>query len=213
MAHYFDRNNNSMLEHLFGSSTRVRLLELFFNNSNRSFFVREMSRLVDIQLNAVRREIENLETIGIIEKISEVEAKKENLGDEKSKFYRLKKDSMLYSELEALVSKVQVLEKQELIEELKNKAGDLKMLLLSGIFTADSDSDVDMLIVGKVKPVAVLKMIKKFEKVMNHEMRYSIMTAQEFEERKEIGDKFLYNIFESNHIMILDKIHLPSDHL
>jgi len=213
MAEYFERNNNSMLEHLFGSSTRVRLLELFFNNSNRSFFVREMSRLVDIQLNAVRREIENLETIGIIEKISDAEAKKENLGDEKSKFYRLKKDSMLYSELEALISKVQVLEKQELIEELKNKAGDLKMLLLSGIFTADSDSEVDMLIVGKVKPLAVLKMIKKFEKVMNHEMRYSIMTAQEFEERKEIGDKFLYNIFESNHIMILDKIHLPQDHL
>src|SRR5205085_3794889 len=55
-----------MIEQLFGSKTRVKLLQLFYSNPNRSFYVREITRKIDEQINSVRRELANLFSIGII---------------------------------------------------------------------------------------------------------------------------------------------------
>src|SRR5882672_3200627 len=55
-----------MFEQLFGSKTRVKLLQLFYTNPNRSFYVREITRKIDEQINSVRRELSNLLSIGII---------------------------------------------------------------------------------------------------------------------------------------------------
>src|SRR6058998_725449 len=55
-----------MVEQLFGSKTRAKLLQLFYSNPNRSFYVREITRKIDEQINSVRRELANLLSIGII---------------------------------------------------------------------------------------------------------------------------------------------------
>src|ERR1044071_8924663 len=55
-----------MIEQLFGSKTRVKLLQLFYSNPNRSFYVREITRKIDEQINSVRRELANLLNVGII---------------------------------------------------------------------------------------------------------------------------------------------------
>src|SRR5213592_3087840 len=55
-----------MIEQLFGSKTRVKLLQLFYSNPNRPFYVREITRKIDEQINSVRRELSNLLSIGII---------------------------------------------------------------------------------------------------------------------------------------------------
>src|SRR3954452_16556703 len=55
-----------MIDQLFGSKTRVKLLQLFYGNPNRSFYVREITRKIDEQINSVRRELSNLLSIGII---------------------------------------------------------------------------------------------------------------------------------------------------
>src|SRR5580698_9592595 len=55
-----------MIEQLFGSKTRVKLLQLFYSNPNRSFYVREITRKIDEQINSVRRELANLLSVGLI---------------------------------------------------------------------------------------------------------------------------------------------------
>src|SRR3982750_911239 len=55
-----------MIDQLFGSKTRVKLLQLFYSNPNRAFYVREITRKIDEQINSVRRELSNLLSIGII---------------------------------------------------------------------------------------------------------------------------------------------------
>ena len=55
-----------MIDSLFGSKTRIKLLNLFLNNSGRAFYVREITRDIGEQINSVRRELANLVTIGII---------------------------------------------------------------------------------------------------------------------------------------------------
>ena len=60
------KENSSPLEKLFGSKSRAKLLNLFFGNSDKSFYVREITRVIEEQINSVRRELLNLESIGVI---------------------------------------------------------------------------------------------------------------------------------------------------
>src|SRR5476649_1876382 len=55
-----------MIDALFGSKTRVKLLHLFLNNPGKSFYVREITRKIDEQINSVRRELSNMLEVGII---------------------------------------------------------------------------------------------------------------------------------------------------
>jgi predicted transcriptional regulator len=124
-----------MLEHFFGSKTRVKLLQIFFRSPERPFYVRELSRLADIQLNAIRRELANLTAIGIIGLREEQVVSQKGL--ERSKYYQLQKESILFTELQALLTKSQLLEQKVFIDEVLHKAGQIKLFLLSGLFTQD----------------------------------------------------------------------------
>jgi Fic family protein len=55
-----------MLERLFTSRTRVKLLELFLLQPEREVHVREICRITGLTINAVRRELANLEEIGLL---------------------------------------------------------------------------------------------------------------------------------------------------
>jgi DNA-binding transcriptional ArsR family regulator len=55
-----------MLERLFSSRTRVDLLELFLLRPEREIHVREICRRTGLNINAVRRELANLEEMGLL---------------------------------------------------------------------------------------------------------------------------------------------------
>jgi len=55
-----------MLERLFSSRTRVKLLELFLLYPEREIHVREICRITGLNINAVRRELANLEELGLL---------------------------------------------------------------------------------------------------------------------------------------------------
>lgn len=194
-----------MLEHLFGSTTRLKLLRLFFNNQERAYFVRELSRAIDTQLNAVRRELSNLEEFGVIKQVAFGESKEEEVGTERSKYYKLNNSFFLNDELMALLSKTQLVEERHFIDLIKKRCGDIKTMILSGFFT-HADVSTDILLVGDVKSVPLAKAVRDFEKFLNRPVRYTVMDEKEFIERREIGDKFLYSIFESKHIIINDEL-------
>ncbi len=59
---------NKIVKSLFSSKTRVKLLELFFSNQDQDYFVREITREIDEQINSVRRELDNLQSIGVVKK-------------------------------------------------------------------------------------------------------------------------------------------------
>src|SRR5437868_4038335 len=61
-----NNRGETVIEQLFGSKTRVKLLQLFYSNPNRAFYVREITRKIEEQINSVRRELSNLLSIGII---------------------------------------------------------------------------------------------------------------------------------------------------
>ena len=193
-----------MLEHIFGSATRLKLLQLFCAAPERAYFVRELARMTDSQLNGIRRELANLEDIGMIKQVEANEVATAEVGTERSKYYRLNPSFMLLNELRALMVKARVMEEQNYIELIRKRAGDIKLFLLTGKFVNDSEIATDMLIVGDIKPIALARVMKDFEKFAGYPVRYTLMDKKEFADRYEIGDRFLYSILETKYMVVVD---------
>jgi len=197
-----------MLEHFFGSKTRLRLLKTFFRSPERAFYVRELARLVETQLHAVRREIDNLERLSLIAQVEPTAHQSSESGTERSKYYQLNSDCFLYAELKALLMKGELFEQNQLIEEVKLKGGTISLLMLTGIFTNETNVSTDMLIVGTIKPTIIAKIIKQYEADLNKSIRYTLMDEKEFKDRRHVGDKFLYTVFEAKHIFAVNEFNL-----
>ncbi|MFA5211191.1 MAG: hypothetical protein WC414_01645 [Patescibacteria group bacterium] len=198
-----------MLEQLFGSKTRIKILRLFFRNPERSFFVRELSREVSTQINAVRRELELLSTLNIIsetEKKGDEQEKEMEIGEKLRKYYKLNQDCIIFEELRALLLKENIMGEQELIDSLKKNAGKIDLLVLTGKFTDSEKVNTDLLIVGDIKLRNVKKIIEDYEQKMGFEVRYTFMNKSEFIDRKYVMDKFIYSIFEAENVIVINEM-------
>jgi DNA-binding transcriptional regulator YhcF (GntR family) len=195
------------IEQLFGSKTRARLLTLFLENADRAFYVRELTRRIDAQLNSVRRELKNLVDVGIV---SEVEGKiiagevsdeePENKG-EKKKFYRANIEFPLFEDLRGVMRKAAVLMNQEIVRVLKEK-GDISLVLLTGRFVDAVDVPTDLFIVGTIEPEDLATAVREFERDIAREVNYTAMPREEFLYRQDVGDRFLAGILNAKHVVL-----------
>jgi len=204
----------SMLEHLFGSKTRLKLLRTFFRKSDDIFYVRELTRILDVQINAIRRELELLVKSGLVREVGDSEVNKEKTDSSRTesrgarlrKYYALNRESILFPEMQALLVKAQVLGEKKFTKEIISKAGEMKLFILTGQFTGDKRAPSDMLLVGKIKERSVSLVVKKYEKEFGFEIRFTLMTESEFNDRRHVMDKFLFAMFEAGHVKVVDKL-------
>jgi hypothetical protein len=199
-----------MLEYIFGSKTRHKLLRLFFKHPDQDFFVRELARRIDGQINAIRREIDNLVKMQIIlarenKNVPAEKGEKKNLAEAKRKYYRLNRQGQLFSELQALMTKDDLIDEGKFLGMLKN-LGEVDYLILSGRFVGLADSQTDILIVGNFVRKELQKLIDYFERETGEDVRYTVMTKKEFSYRRDVADKFLTDIVENKHIVAIDNL-------
>ncbi len=195
-----------MLEQLFGSKTRVKLLKVFFYSPKKAFFVRELARQIDTQINAIRRELKILLEINLILEIDKVPEDNKKAGATLRKYYKLNTGSLMYPEMHSLLMKDQVLGEQMFIEQIKEKGGQFELFILTGRFVGVDDAPSDMLMVGDLKERNIAKLIMQYEKEMGAEIRYTIMSKKEFKDRQNMMDKFLFSLFEGKNIRVVDKL-------
>lgn len=198
-----------MLEHLFGSKTRYKLLRLFFRSPEKSYYVRELSRFLGTQINAVRRELELLLKSGLIKEIEDKGKKGFEAGASLRRYYMLDTEALIYPELQALLSKAQLAGEQEFIKSIQNKGGEIKFFLLSGQFTGDHAAPSDILLVGNnLKERNIANIIADYEKEIGTEVRYTTMSDKEFMDRRQMMDKFLYSLFECENVKVVNKFNV-----
>ncbi len=199
-------NQGFKLEQLFGSKTRSRLLALFLQHPEQAYFVRELTRKIDAQLNSVRRELQNLVTLGIlVERVDQpaVPGASRGLADKK-KFYAANPDFILFHDLRALFTKANVFLKNNLVQEIDDK-GDISYLAFTGRFVGEASAPTDILIVGSIDPKALQRVVSSFEEEMACEINYTLMPKEEFAYRRQVTDRFLFSILEGQKIVMIDR--------
>lgn len=190
-----------MIENLFGSKTRAKLLHLFYNNPSRQFYVREMTRKIDEQINSVRRELANLLKIGII--------RSENSNNRL--YYEINQEYKHYDALKSLFTEEEISASTEatssadnLTERIKD-LGAVQLAILTGSFTRDETAGVDLLIVGDVNRTKVQKLVAELEEEEGRELIYSVLDPEDYQYRRSLNDRFLANALEARKTVIVDE--------
>jgi len=195
-----------MIEQLFGSKTRVKLLQLFLSSPNRSFYVREITRKIDEQINSVRRELANLLNVGIIVSDTtnnklyyEVNQSFEHYAALKSIFGGSRRFDSGYDDTASTKGTEGTLKPDSL-----KTLGHVDLILYTGQFTRDESSGIDVLIVGDVNNNAIEKYILQLESQEGKEIRYVVMPTKEFNYRRQIKDRFIITVISSKKQIVLD---------
>lgn len=188
-----------MFEQLFGSKTRVKLLNLFLNNQDRSFYVRELTRKVDEQINSVRRELANLKNLNL------VSCKKKN----GRLYYIVNPHNDIFLELKNVFQKIahELSDENKLARNLK-KIGVLKYVSLMGKFVNDSSNMVDLFIIGDVDKRKFQPLLKEMERELGKDINYTILTYGEFKDRKMLFDRFITEIFSAPQEVVLNYLEI-----
>ena len=201
----------NMLEKLFGSNARVKILKLFLLNPAEKFYIRQLSRDLKLQLNSVRRELDNLEKFGILtsdmKNDEEGKGEPEAAGGQEKKYFRANPNFVLFDEIKALIVKAQILYEKDFVRKL-NAIGKVKLLVLTGIFVNNPSTLIDILIVGKINKPKLVKLIRELEIELGKEINFTVFDNHEFKYRRDITDIFLYGILDGRKLVVIDEVGL-----
>ena len=187
------------MEQLFGSKTRVKLLQLFYGNPNRSFYVREITRKIDEQINSVRRELANMLNIGIVRS----QTRNNRL------YYEVNQKFEHYDELRSMFTASSSKKKNSLSTDKKmaqtiKGLGSVDLLIYLGSFTQDTATGIDVLVVGDVNKTQVHNFIADLEDEEGRELKYVVMSSEEFKYRKDVNDRFVTIVQAAKKTVVYD---------
>lgn len=169
-----------MLKALFSSKTRIKLLTTFLLNPDEEYFIRELTRKLDEQINSIRRELDNLKKIGLL---------KSRMKNRK-KYYYCNKDFLIFNELRDILLKAMNTD-GDLIRKI-GKLGEVDLLVLSGVFVG-KDAKVDLLVVGDIDNMKLQQLLSEHSKE-GEDLRFTNMSAKDFLYRLEMKDKFIRDL-------------------
>jgi predicted transcriptional regulator len=192
-----------MVEQLFGSKTRVKLLSLFFNNPGRPFYVREITRKIDEQINSVRRELANLLSIGIVS----------SDGANNRLYYEVNTKYEYYEQLRSIFTAMptrsadpviqETQEEDQIVKKLRS-TGSISLAFLTGTFARDEHVGIDIFVVGDINKARLAKVVAELEHEMGRELNYSSLTPGEYDYRLSLNDRFITSILEAKKIVVID---------
>ena len=178
---------------LFGSETRVKLLTRLLMNPDHAYYIRELSKELDIPYGMVHREIENLAELHIIFK--------ENRG--KITLIRVNSGLSYIEDLRKMFMKTTGV--FNIIAGSLRELDSVKYLLVFGSYAGKDfteRSDVDLLVVGSVSEEKLLEAVKKIEGLTRKEVNYIIWTEEELEDKIKSKHHLLHDIISKPLIML-----------
>ncbi len=187
-----------ILSKLFGSNCRAKILEKFFiehsvSSDTTGIFIRELCRDIDEQINSVRRELMNLETLGILK------SREEN----KKKFYNINRNCPIYDELSEIFIKT-----YDPIEPLKiffKGKRNLSLITIADslkqLTSVKSNNIVDIFIIGELDKIEFNNFLEKT--FYRRKVKYAVMSEDDFVNRLEYDDKLVLSILSQKNISFL----------
>ena len=186
------------LAKLLGSPARLKLLRLFIFNQGASFALEEVTTRSRLDRDTARRELVDLLAAGFITK----------KGDRSKARYQA---NMRFEPLPALstfIRETTVLKPQHILATLK-RAGSLRVVALSGLFTGVLEAQVDLLVAGdNLESRTLAKAVRTLDAELGREIRYAAFETSDFRYRLGVYDRLLRDVFDYPHRLLIDRIGL-----
>lgn len=183
-----------MLQALFSSKVRVKLLTHFFSHPDERCYARELARRLDEHYNAVWQELGNLERLGLLT----------GKQDANVKYYRLNPDFPLYYELKRIILKTTGL--GQALRDAVVHLGRVELAFIYGSVAAGEDdalSDVDLMLVGEVDLLELSAVVSQLEEQLGREINYLVLTPAELAQRLYEGEPFIQNVLAEPKVMLI----------
>lgn len=185
-----------ILEFLFGSKTKARMLRFFLMNPEQDFSTKEISNKNMLKNSQARSAIGEFKRNKFI-----LERRKNGI-----KYYILNQKFPFLVELKGLFVKSNVYPQCSSLDKIRT-IGDVKLALISGIFINFSKSKADMvLVVNNVSRSKLKNLMSSIEAEVGREISYVLMNSEEFKYRLDMLDRFLLDFLEGPHDEIVNKI-------
>jgi len=187
---------SEILENLFGSRSKTRLLRFFLQNPEQEYDMSEIAKRNMLKPSIVRPELENLRKIKFV--IRRTKHGKNS--------YVLNQNFAFYPELKNLVSKDNIYPQSKSLSKVKD-IGNIKLAAISGAFINYHKSKVDMILVGDgVSRAKLRNLMNSLEAEIGKEVDFVIMNGEEFKYRLNMLDKFILEFLEGPHEEVINKI-------
>ena len=176
------------------SKLREELLALYFTNSNKKYYLRELERLLNFSVGNIRRELIKLESTGLF--LSE---NKGNLV-----YYYLNQSYPLFEELKSIIFKTSGAPK--MLQNFLEKFNGISHAFIYGSFAKGEekeDSDIDLLIIGEVNEDKLIEVISKLERKLQREINYAIYEKEDFSKKKKEDNSFILDILKEKKIFLI----------
>lgn len=178
------------LEKLFGSKTRAKLLALFFDNPDKNYYVREITRVIGEQINSVRRELTNLSTLGLV-KTENYENKLYYSANMKHPF--AKPMTEIFSKKIGSVEDVEVV-RDVWADYIRPVANLIDAVLVTNRLVGQDG--IDLLIIGNDEARKLTRWAEVVEKREGKPLNYVILSKEEYIYRKSVRDRFLRSVMQ-----------------
>jgi hypothetical protein len=203
-----------ILEKIFGSAAKVKIMRLFLFNPTETFDIDQISARSKVSTGHARQEVSMMEKIGLIKKRSFFKDFKVGRG-KTPKFERRRITGWIINEtfdyifpLQDLLIHISPLRNGELLRRLA-RVGRLKLIIVSGVFINNWDTRIDLLVVGdNLKKGTLENVMKTIESEIGREIRYASFETPDFQYRLGIYDKLIRDILDFPHEKILDKLNV-----
>lgn len=181
-----------MLKSLFSSSIRADVLSLLLNSPGERFYMREIAKLLRKNPSGVKRELDNLERMGILtsEKVANL------------KYFQADKDSALFSELKDLIAKSLGL--PGAIKAILRASG-AKAAFIYGPYAEGEDvTVVNLAIIGAES--TVLKEVRVLEKKFGYKINCMLIDEDEYKIKRKKRDAALRRLLAGKRISLIGRV-------
>lgn len=203
-----------ILEKLFGSVAKVKIIKLFLFNADKAFDTTQSAERAQISIGVARKEIVNLEKIGFLKKksyIKEVKRQKNRTIEvfrKRTNGWTLDPKFPYTDDVKSFLSNINPFKHKDIVDKI-SRAGKIQLLIVSGFFIKNIDSRVDLFIVGDNLKLGQLdNIIKTLESEIGKEIRYAVFETSEFNYRLTMFDKLVRDILDYPHQKIINRLNL-----
>ncbi len=172
-----------------------RILVYFVTNPTRTHHLRELSAILSTDPGNLSREMKRLEEMGLFTVFEKGRLKS----------FTLNQKHPLFREIRGLILKTEGA--PVLIRETLKDLPGIRKAFIYGSFAKgnpDAQSDIDLMVIGKIGTIDLAKAIRPLEKRLGREIHYRMMSQKEFDSRLNKKDFFLNNIMSGRQIPIVD---------